>query len=175
MKHLFKIILIVLMLFSSMPAYSAEIIANPLVFQSEMLKQKYSPYELLLKNNGENPIKINNIYCTNAVNDAEKLQNSYTPTSKKFRTLNMLGPFTLGITSLIAIPVMNKDLEKVRSSSAEATKYSTAKLFSMKDVVIFPNQQISLLVAVPLNQKPIVNVVFQDTITNKYINAELTK
>lgn len=166
-------IFLVVALFMAMPAYSAELVANQVTFQSEMLKQKYSPYEVILRNNDTNPLKINNINCQNAVNDAEKLQNSYTATSKTFRTLTMLGPFTLGITSLASIPVMHKDIERVKSSSAEARKYSTTKLSEMKDTVIFPNQQIRLLVAVPLNEKPIMNVILQDTVTNKYMNAEL--
>lgn len=168
-----KKLLLIIAFCSIMPAYSAEISASPQVFQSELLKQKYSPYEVVLKNDDKNPLKINNINCQNAVNDAEKLQNSYTPTSKAYRTLNILGPFTLGITSLASIPVMQKDLERVKRSSAEAAKYSTSKLSTMKDVVIFPNQELKLLVAVPINQKPIMNVVLQDTVTNKYLNAEL--
>lgn len=160
--------LLLFLLLSVIPAHAAELSSNPVPFETEMLAQKYSAYEVVLKNNEKNPLKINNIEFKNASNDAERLQNSYVATSKKYRTLLTLSPFTLGLTGLAAIPEQNKHLEKVKAGSAEAVKFSSSKLLTYKETVLMPDQEIKMLVAVTINEKPDIVIVLQDTKTNKY-------
>lgn len=157
----------------TLPANAAELNANPIPFETELLSQKYSGYEIILKNNENSPLKINNIDLKNASNDAERLQSSYVTTSKKYRTLMTLSPFTLGLTGLAALPVQHKDLEKVKTGSAEAVKFSSTKLQTYKETVLMPEQEIKMLVAVPLNEKPDIVFVLQNIKTNQFKTVSL--
>ncbi len=190
MKKLFSAILCASLISFNLICFAAEtsmvkVNTTNVPLKSKLLKKKYSAYEISLQNVSSDALKVNNISVLNAVNDGEKLNNSYrfiSPLSATLTAIEMGSiaavPFTFGLSLLVALPCMGAntivtfvDLNNTKKSTAEAVKYNTNKLVTYKEQVIMPDQNVNFGIAVPLGQTPNMEITLENIRTHEYINV----
>jgi len=160
------------------PAFAAETVkveTLPIQIQSEMIKNKFHGFDIFISNSGKNPVNISSIDVKNVVNNANTVLVS--DTMLQLRKLNKLayaGVVTLGVTSLIYSSKSSKLIASEKAALSEAATFKTqSNLENMKSEIIMPNKTKSFKILIPLNEKPVVECLLQDTTTNNYINVEL--
>lgn len=146
----------------------------PSELNSKLLNKQYSAYSVSYTNKGQNPLLVNNIKGENLIGDMNKI-NEACSYSKFFKTMMALGPFTLGITTIIATPFMFKEIDNMKQASNEAVKYANASFIRAKNEVLMPQQAVTYFVLVPLNQTPNMTAVFEDTKTHEYTSVDTSK
>lgn len=208
MKKIFCIVISYLIL--AMPCFAESIVppANTpqnvicmnislLSLNSKNLKNKYSAYSVQFYNNGNTPLRINNITVSNIINDAEKMNNvvDYSKSFKKSNAFFLAGTanclvstvmlfvmplsiITSGVNSLIDIPLTagqvfagQDEINKVKETRFEVDNYSNNKLETIKNEIIIPYQYIMINVLVPKNQTPQIYGVFENINTHEYITV----
>jgi hypothetical protein len=135
-----------------------------------LLNKKYSAYQVIIKNQRKNDIKINRVKLLNTTNglDETDLAGYFSKTSV---TLLCLSPFTLGLTAVIAMPVVFRDYIRHNKAVSESEHFSENEM-SLKNEVIVANGEIFINILVPLKEKPFVNVLFEDLNTHEYFEVK---
>lgn len=167
-----------LMLISMSPVLSAEsmkLSTRPVSIQSEMLKDKYTGYEVLVSSNIKNPVEISSIKVANIVNNANQvLVDEGLSGVKKNNKYAYLSILTLGLSSFVCLAKNSTVLNKQKEALAEAAIFGTqSSLENMKSEIIMPNKTISFKVLIPVNEEITVDSVFKDTKSGQYIQASL--
>lgn len=144
---------------------------DPTNLESKLLKKQYSGYIVTYKNNGKEPLLINNIRGENLIGDMNKINESC-KFSKVDYTMQSLGIVTLGLTSVVNMCVRLNNMQK---STAEAVKYANTQLIRAKNEILMPQQTIAFYILVPIGQKPFMTAIFQGTKSNEYISVETQK
>lgn len=175
MKKLFATLICFCLVSFNLPVFAAQKMVistvNKIPIQNKRLAEAYSAYEIIYKDSSEEPMQINTINSTNLVTDKMKAE-VINYQSKTYKTLLILGFFTLGITDIISIPVMYSDLDKIKQGASEASTYSENQLVNLRNAVIMPHGEIRLRMMTPINEQPKVNVVFQNMVTKEFVSVE---
>lgn len=166
---------------------------NPISVNSKNLRNKYSAFSIQFYNNGNIPLRINNITVSNIINDAEKMNNvvNYSKSFKKSNAfflasianslVSMFMPLStvaFGVTSLVGVPLSagqvlsgQNEVNNVKETGFEVANFSNNKLETIKNEIIIPQQYIMVNVLVPKNQTPKVYGVFENINTHGYITV----
>lgn len=173
MKNLFCILC--LLMFSS-STFAAEVVSlsvNSLPLQTEMLKDKYSAYEITFQNSGNNPVKIENIHIDNIVNNSNQvLVSEGLQGIKKNNKYTYLCFLTFGITGFIGMAKNSVVLNEQKAALAEAATYSTNyNLECMKSEIIMTSRTKTIRILTPINEEPKIQALFKDVNSNKYFEV----
>ncbi len=165
-------VLFALLSFLLQPSFAAVLQSSSSVnIESEVLKDKYSAYEIKFTNTGQNPVKISNIDVKNIVNNANQTILSSTTTDLK--NLNKYLYMSI-VTMCISLFVYNSKsstiLNNQKIALAEAATFN-ASLVSSKNEIIMPDKTKLFKILIPISQTPIVEGVFQDTETGRFIES----
>ena len=119
---------------------------------------------------------VNDIRGTNLVG-TESMMNTWNAPDKKSKKLLMLSPFTFGITGMMYSMKALNNVSQSKDAMSEATKYSMNTMMAVlnKGTVITPEQSVQVSVLVPLDEKPQIFAVFEDTKTHEYIGVDTGK
>lgn len=144
------------------------------------LNVKYSAYRIDYINEGQNPVRVNDVKCYNRVPIAD-YSAGYTVT-KKTKVCMLLALPTLGLSNLVAMPDMMKSSTGLLASQNEARRFNAFDMSATESTnlktsneILGQGQSMQFNVLVPLNEKPEAIGQFQDITTNKYIRVETAK
>lgn len=171
-----KIFCVLCLLMFSSSTFAAEVVGltvNSLQLQTEMLNDKYSAYEITFKNNGKNPIRIENIRIDNIVNNTNQvLVSEGVQGIKKNNKYVYLSFLTLGIAGFVGQAKNSTVLNKQKAALAEAGTYSTNyNLECMKSEIIMTSRTKTIRIMTPIQEEPKIQALFKDVNSNKYFEV----
>lgn len=184
MKKLFTTVLLTGLMSINLASFATETSPVRQTFANVPLKSplqnKYSAYRIDYINEGQNPIRVNDIKCYNRIAVADSYS-SYT-ISKKTKVCAVLALPTLGLSNLVAMPDMMKQSGGLLEAQNEARRFNamdltTADSLNLKtsNEILGQGQSIQFNILVPLNEKPEMVGTFEDTVAHKYIRVESSK
>ena len=145
------------------------------------LNVKYSAYRIDYVNEGQNPVRVNDVKCYNRVPIAEYFSEGYKLT-KKTKICMLLALPTLGISNFFAMPDIMKNNTGALASQNEARRFNAFDLtatdstnLKTSNEILGQGQSMQFNVLVPLDAKPEIVGTFQDVVNNKYIRVEGTR
>jgi hypothetical protein len=142
------------------------------------LQDKYSAYRIDYINEGQNPVRVNDVKCYNRVSVAD------VSTNYKLKKSTMAGillaPLTLGVSALAVMPSVQKENSKSLSTINECKRfngmdYAGTEGLKTNNEILGAGQSIQFNVLVPLNETPEAVATLEDITTHKYIRVESTK
>ena len=139
------------------------------------LQDKYSAYRIDYINEGQNPIRVNDVKCYNRIAVADAYS-SY-KISKKTIVCTILALPTLGISTLFAAPDILKQQGGVLTAQNEARRfngmdYAGTEGLKTSNEILGQGQSLQFNILVPLSETPEMAGSFEDVTTHKYIRVE---
>ena len=173
MKKLFCVLCLFMFATSSFASEIVSLNYSSTNLQAEMVKDKYSAYEITFKNNGKNPIKIENIHIENIINNADRtLVSEGLQGVKKNNKYLYLSLLTFGISGLIGTGKNSTVLAKQKEALAEVATYSTNyNLECLKSEIIMTSRTKTIKVLIPKGEEPKIQALFKDVNSNKYFEV----
>lgn len=188
MKKLFTTVLCTSLMSINLASFATETSQVKIYLNNVPLKTslqtKYSAYQVEYLNEGQNPVRVNNISCCNKISIADTSGAMYSP-KKKDSVMFALSPLTLGITGLVAgskgmgqsMQIMPTIDEAKRFNAYDISGVGNNDSSSLKtnNEILSQGQSLHYSVLVPINDKPQMAGSFEDTVTHKYIRVESSK
>ena len=173
MKKLFCVLCLLMFSGATFAAEVVDLSVNSLQLQTEMLNDKYSAYEITFKNNGKNPVKIENIHIDNIVNNSNQvLVSEGLQGIKKNNKYVYLSIVTFGFAGLIGQAKNSTVLNEQKAALAEAATYSTNyNLECMKSEIIMTSRTKTIRILTPINEEPKIQALFKDVNSNEYFEV----
>lgn len=185
MKKTLSVVLCLGLLSINLASYATEISPVKINCTNVPLKTtlnvKYSAYRIDYINEGQNPVRVNDVKCYNRVPIADYFSGEYKMT-KKTKICYLLALPTLGLSSLVAMPDIMKNSTGALASQNEARRFNAFDLTANESTnlktsneILGQGQSLQFNVLVPLNEKPEIVGTFEDTVAHKYIRVEAAK
>lgn len=144
------------------------------------LQNKYSAYRVNYINEGQNPVRVNDVKCYNRIATADAYSD-YKMT-KKTKVCTLLAIPTLGLSNIVAMPDIMKQSGGLLEAQNEAKRFNAMDLtatdstsIKTSNEILGSGQSIQFNILVPLNETPEMAGNFEDTATHKYIRVESSK
>jgi len=141
------------------------------------LQSKYSAYRVDYINEGQNPVRVNDVKCYNRVAVAD-VYSSYkikTPSVGEF----FLGLVTLGLTTIPSNIASIKESGKILDAQNEARRFNAFDLTATESInlktsneILGQGQNAQFNILVPLNETPEVVGTFEELVSHKYIRVQ---
>lgn len=150
------------------------------------LQNNYSAYRVEFVNNGQNPVRVNDVNFYNRVIMADVF-GSY-KLKKSTVACTLLSLPTLGLSNLFAFPDVMKNNTDILSAQNEARRFNAYEIMpynpmnpttntplTAKNEILTQGQSVQYNILVPLNENPQVAGTFFDTVSNQYVRVQNDK
>lgn len=144
------------------------------------LQNKYSAYRIEYFNEGQNPVRVNDVKCYNKIAIVD-MSDATVKLKKHDIMMFALSPLTLGITGMVAGTKATKQSFQLCPAMDEAKRFNAMDYTNLgadgsrlqtQNEILSQGQSIQFNVLVPINDKPQVVGAFEDTVTHQYIRVE---
>lgn len=137
------------------------------------LQSKYSAYRVDYINEGQNPVRVNDVKFYNNITAVSPYEGVQPPKHMALKALLFLP--TLGVTGAMLTKDLYKRGDEATLNMNEAKRFNafyTQDGLQTHNEILGQGQSIQFNVLVPLNEKPELVGTFEDTATHKFIRVE---